>query len=686
MNYTVDDVKFIVETLNRPPFSQKLTLVSFDKKSPLELLQVVNDVFAFLDDKHKMDLRDEASDQTAIRMLQFLAVLNYSIEIDLALFKDHFMAGSTRILYPILKWLLADWPQHKNRAYVAKYLRPPDVPEDFFADPSIVALFQQIGEQQALFKELHKSVIQARGNTPEPKQLEADCKQLDQETEQLVSKLAKLEDKVANGHEYAHIANFGQVLAATNALRREQEEESKLLMMLQEQKDALARSEDELRTAQARLRELEQSDLTHESPMKLLERLREDVASKRHLNDEKLEKDIMEKERALRELEHELTGEPMTEDQVFVLEGEIAQLEREIQALTQRRDQLSAGDDKLQFYRDRASAAERKRDKLREQLDELQEEKKEADEEIARLERELNTISSDQERPRTEAQMKEYTKRLADKAVRYKELRSDLDLAQEENKILQHTEDTLSSRVANADEILTDLERAKGIEGYTAAQNALEGVSKDKEDVDSSKGKTLDEISKIVENINQTLKSKKTKLAPLIKELKNVRQKHSEVEADYLRRKRVYEALVAGINGELNELRESVVGARLSIGENESTFHLLTHLHRLDEIKLQQVLDEHKAGSRGGPLREKYEKAIAEQEAYARTLREEKRNLTETHDANVGQRQMFIHLRRLMQAKLTISRDQRARAESEAFMGLGDESDRGVDRLVFEST
>lgn len=49
----MDEIKQIVARLNQPPFDEKLTLVEFASKNPQALLQIVNNVFAVLDAKHK---------------------------------------------------------------------------------------------------------------------------------------------------------------------------------------------------------------------------------------------------------------------------------------------------------------------------------------------------------------------------------------------------------------------------------------------------------------------------------------------------------------------------------------------------------------------------------------------------------------------------------------------------------
>jgi len=49
-----------VDGLNRPPFMCHLSMVEFDDKQALELLELVNKVFTHLDDSHKaVDMQKE---------------------------------------------------------------------------------------------------------------------------------------------------------------------------------------------------------------------------------------------------------------------------------------------------------------------------------------------------------------------------------------------------------------------------------------------------------------------------------------------------------------------------------------------------------------------------------------------------------------------------------------------------
>ena len=59
-NLNTTEIRQIVDGLNRPPFMQHLSMVEFDDKAPLELLELVNRVFEHLDNTHAgVDMQKE---------------------------------------------------------------------------------------------------------------------------------------------------------------------------------------------------------------------------------------------------------------------------------------------------------------------------------------------------------------------------------------------------------------------------------------------------------------------------------------------------------------------------------------------------------------------------------------------------------------------------------------------------
>lgn len=69
--------QFIVTALNQEPFKKGLTLVAFDKKEGLELIQLLQDVIEEISPLQKVNLRDELPEDTAQRMFDFLWAIKY---------------------------------------------------------------------------------------------------------------------------------------------------------------------------------------------------------------------------------------------------------------------------------------------------------------------------------------------------------------------------------------------------------------------------------------------------------------------------------------------------------------------------------------------------------------------------------------------------------------------------------
>uniref|UniRef100_D6RHM7 Intraflagellar transport 81 n=1 Tax=Mus musculus TaxID=10090 RepID=D6RHM7_MOUSE len=49
-----DQIKFIVDSLNKEPFKKNYNLITFDSLGPMQLLQVLNDVLAEIDPKEHL--------------------------------------------------------------------------------------------------------------------------------------------------------------------------------------------------------------------------------------------------------------------------------------------------------------------------------------------------------------------------------------------------------------------------------------------------------------------------------------------------------------------------------------------------------------------------------------------------------------------------------------------------------
>ena len=106
-----DQLKFIVTELQKPPYSKNYNLITFDSLSGEQLLQTLNDVIADIDNKHKLDIREEEAEQTAIRLLGMLRILKYKPPDHLSeVFRQGLVEGDKQVIYPVLEWILQRIP------------------------------------------------------------------------------------------------------------------------------------------------------------------------------------------------------------------------------------------------------------------------------------------------------------------------------------------------------------------------------------------------------------------------------------------------------------------------------------------------------------------------------------------------------------------------------------------------
>ncbi|KAI8801008.1 hypothetical protein BJ742DRAFT_48404 [Cladochytrium replicatum] len=198
----------------------------------------------------------------------------------------------------------------------------------------------------------------------------------------------------------------------------------------------------------------------------------------------------------------------------------------------------------------------------------------------------------------------------------------------------------LKARLKAVLENINILERKEGVVGYFSAQETLEKVSEQKSEMDEAKGKALNEISEIVEKVMKSINEKKAKIAPVIQELRNVRQQCQELEAEYSEKKRVFDAIMLGLDSDANQLDHEVKNYRQDILNDQSRVHYLQQMCQAMDINQERVMQEMKAYIGGDDAlehlqkqrgfksyRDLYHKKITEQENLGKTLRESQKDV-----------------------------------------------------------
>lgn len=523
--------------------------------------------------------------------------------------------------------------------------------------------YKQLQEQ---FKAVHKEVDQLRSSKTRPGELRKEIAQLEEEAQQLQEKIANLKKKTASE------GGFKDILDATSALRKEQEEQAKLAERKRDQMMALTLAEKRARECEQRLLDLRAS-LSHDTPPEqLFEHLKSQVERNRDIVAAKFPQEFKLQQENLQRLERALSEPPKTEADIADMEDELASLKSSIQHFQAQIAEAhkSAGDDKLGIYRQHASVQVKKLAAKEDELEALRAEKLQMLKQIETLEAKMSELSGAKFMSRDE--YKQYANSLRNKMNQYKKVKAELAELTAESVVLHRTEQLLKSKDADLDGFLKDLEAKKGVTGFLDTQDKLESVSELNAQVNKLKGETLEEISRIVTDINQTLKERKNQLAPQIKELRAVRQRYQEMEQTYLERKAQYDNTAVGLETERIKLEQECGAFQEDCLREESQYHTLHCLLQIEQAKVDKVEQEVAFEKGSGRLlrdiksfQELYKHKVAQQESLTKELRKQQKNLKDNSADHHAQREQFESLFKLLSCKVKLA----GRAASDAASG-----------------
>uniref|UniRef100_A0A7N8WMI0 Intraflagellar transport protein 81 homolog n=1 Tax=Mastacembelus armatus TaxID=205130 RepID=A0A7N8WMI0_9TELE len=655
-----EQLKIIVEQLNKEPFKKNFNLITFDSLDPMQLLQILNDVLAEIDPKQTIDIREEMPDQTVKRICALLAMLKYKPPgslSDVSSFRQGLVTGSKPVVHPILHWLLQRVPELKKRAYLARFLVKLEVPAEFLQDDVINDTYHQYEELVEGFKTYHKECEQLRTSGFSTAEIRRDISAMEEEKDQLIKRVERLKKRVES------VSNHQRMLEQARQLRVEKEREESLTHQKQEQKNQLFQAEQRLQRSQQQLKDLRQA-AADANPESLIRRLEEEIKINSYMVSEKLPKELEGMRRTVQYLQKVASEPAMGQDDLHELEDKIKEVDSQINQLIEKRMMRNDPmDDKLTLYRQQASIIIRRKESKAEEL-------QEAREELAAAERVLKqrnsqTQGSDGEEVIRSDELKRLVAKLRTKGTMYKKKRQEIAELKAEYGVLQRTEEILKQKHENLQQKLQTVEAEKGISGYSDTQEELERVSAIKSELDEKKGRTLDDMSEMVKKLNSMMVEKKSALAPIIKELRSLRQRCQDLSHEYEEKKVQYESCAAGLESNRSKLEQVYI------------------LQLIIEMQIQRAAEEMKAYVSSDPqerkkaIREMYMKNISEQELLGKKLREKQKLVRESHGVNMEQMKMWRDLEQLMECK----RQCFIQAQSQASIGQVIQEG-GEDRLV----
>lgn len=120
---------------------------------------------------------------------------------------------------------------------------------------------------------------------------------------------------------------------------------------------------------------------------------------------------------------------------------------------------------------------------------------------------------------------------------------------------------------------MQNLEKSKGIMGYSNLEDQIQGVSNQKEALDNQKDQTLQEITEIVRQIEQEVKDRKQQLAPEIQRLRQLRSDMQGIETIHTEKKKLYDNVVTNLDQEKERMDSDISTVFKDYVEDERKFH-----------------------------------------------------------------------------------------------------------------
>lgn len=125
---------------------------------------------------------------------------------------------------------------------------------------------------------------------------------------------------------------------------------------------------------------------------------------------------------------------------------------------------------------------------------------------------------------------------------------------------MARTQDLVSERDNHVNEILTLLEEEKGITGYFAMQEQRlkDSGARTGSTAAAASADSTQDLAVVIKKLDEEINQKKALLAPVIKELRPLRQKAFDLETGCGQKKAAYDSVAAGLEARLTDLEQEV--------------------------------------------------------------------------------------------------------------------------------
>ncbi|XP_063531706.1 intraflagellar transport protein 81 homolog [Cydia strobilella] len=630
-----EQIKFIVKEINAS-LGRNYDLIKFDALDEKQLLQLLVDLLVAFNAGEKLDVCDDDPETVSVRLLEMLGSVKYRPPAgeDPPRFRALLLAGDANTVHHVLYWLLANKEHVTNTAYLAKYLKIPDIPTDVARNNTIqdlLDLYQNLIDE---FKEVHKRTrMLQKENASE---IINDIKEMAVERDIVIKRLENVQVNLTD------IGNKEELMNISKALRVQQEMTSTLEHQYETQQAQLKAASDQLKRY---LNVIHGQSAAPKTVNDVIKRLNEEIQLNSYLVKEKLPQEAAHLQKELNIMQTIAMEQHPTRSDLMAVQDKIAVVNSEIEQLVQRRLASSTPqEDKLAPFRQQAAVIRRNKDASAARADELAASLREHEATLADLQSQVRHLLGDTILRGEE--LKKYVNTLRTKSTIYKRQRANLSTFKVEAGILTRTLHLLSAADPTVELALVNHKKTK-IEDDDAAEKELKSADLEK--------KSLHDLSQLVAQTAQKVSQVRQEIQPLADKIKPIKEQFQSVQQQYDQKKRVYEATAINITSQMEPFRNQVKELTYQLNSKEEEWKNLrqkiTKAESLQEVVMFEMKNSMQSPRRPSKT-ETLMKKVADMEQIVKSLEEEQKVISSRQGVVEEQTRLWENTLELLRCKL----------------------------------
>ncbi|XP_034840670.1 intraflagellar transport protein 81 homolog [Maniola hyperantus] len=631
-----EQIKFIVKELNTT-LGRNYDLIKFDSLDEKQLLQVLVDLLVNFNAGEKLNIQEDDPETVTLRLLEMLGSVKYRPlpGVEPTLFRSQLLAGDSRTIHHVLHWLLSNKEQVKNTAYLAKYLKIPDIPADVVRNNTIQDLLDLYQNLINEFKDVHKRTrMLQKENASE---IINDIKEMAVERDIVIKRLENVQIHLVDVRDKEDLLNLSKLV------RMQQEREKELESQYNMQQSQLKTASEQLKRY---LNVIHGQSATPKTVSDVIKHLQEEIQLNSYLMKEKLPQESASLQKELNIMQNIATEQHPTRSDVITVQDKIAAINREIEQLVQRR--LAASDpqeDKLAPFRQQATVIRRNKEASAARVHELTATLKDHEATLADLRSQVKQLLGDIVLRGEE--LKKYVNTLRTKSTLYKRQRANLSMFKVEAGILTRTLHILNTNDPTIEMALVNHKKMKidDVNILETGQDKTAEIAK----------KSLHDLSQLVAQTAQKLSQVRQEIQPLADKVKPIKKEFQEVQQQYEQKKRVYEATSINICSQMEPLKNRVKELTDQLNNKEDEWKNLrqkiTKAESLQEVVMFEMKNSMQSPRKPSKM-EALKKRVADVEEIVKNLEEEQRTISSRQGAVEEQTRLWQNTLQLLRCKL----------------------------------